>query len=75
MASKLNTLVEKDLIKEGKIPKQELDSQRGEGAYFWRRAYFRDDTVIRKSYYHTCSECKTALPQSDTCMLQLLHFC
>ena len=35
VASKLYTLVEKGAYKGGKIPMQELDSQRGEGAYFW----------------------------------------
>ena len=49
MARKLYTLVEKGgLIKEGKIPMQELDSQRGEGAYFHRGAYFRGNMVLVK---------------------------
>ena len=47
MASKLYTLVDKGWRKkEGKIPMQELDSQRGEGVYFQRGAYFRGNTVI-----------------------------
>ena len=50
MARKLYTLVEKGgLIKEGKIPMQELDSQRGEGAYFHRGGLFSGQYGISKT--------------------------
>ena len=38
------------IIKEGIIPMQEVDSQRGEGAYFRRGAYFRGNTVLLTPY-------------------------
>jgi hypothetical protein len=42
----VGTSFDRCIINEGKIPVQELVGQRGEGAYFRRGAYFRDNTVI-----------------------------
>ena len=52
VASKLYTLVEK--YKGGIIPMQELDSQRGEGAYFQRRLIFREIQYYTFTLIHAC---------------------
>ena len=42
----MHTSREGGLVKEGKMPMQELDSQRGEGGFFQRGLIFGEDTVL-----------------------------